>query len=166
MGADTRFNAETERILGATDYVLRNYIEPPRKFNLYIGYYETQRTGMTYHSPQNCLPGSGWEMTDGEDIEINTLKGATFNANRYVVQRGDDRQIMIYWYQGRGRVNTSEYSEKIYTVLDSITTGRSDGSMVRVLTPVYTDETDSQAVESAKNFAAAVYDVIPPFVPN
>jgi exosortase D (VPLPA-CTERM-specific) len=166
MGADTRFNAQTEQILGASDYVMRNYIQPARKFNLYIGYYETQKTGATYHSPQNCLPGSGWEMSDGQDIKINTFEGASFNANRYVVQRGDDRQIMIYWYQGRGRINTSEYSDKLYTVIDSVMTGRSDGSMIRVLTPVYAGETDSDAVEAAKIFAAGVYDVIPQFVPN
>ena len=73
---------------------------------------------------------------------------------------------MIYWYQGRGRTNSSEYRDKIDTVIDSLVAGRTDGSMVRVLTPVYAGETDDQALEAAKAFAADVYDVLPPFVPN
>jgi exosortase D (VPLPA-CTERM-specific) len=166
MGADTKFNPQTEQILGASDYVMRNYIEPTRKFNLYIGYYETQRSGMTYHSPQNCLPGSGWEMSDGQAVEISSYAGTSFNANRYIVQQGDDRRVMIYWYQGRGRTNTSEYRDKLDTIIDSITTGRSDGSMVRVLAPVYAGETDAEALAAAKNFAAGVYEVIPRFVPD
>ena len=73
---------------------------------------------------------------------------------------------MIYWYQGRGRTNTSEYRDKLDTVIDSITTGRTDGSMVRVLTPVYEGEPESEAQESAKRFAASVHEVASPFVPN
>ena len=166
IGEDAKFDLETERVLGATDYIMRNYIEPPRKFNLYIGFYAAQRTGATYHSPLNCLPGTGWSMSDGTQVEIQTGNGAIFSANQYIVQQGSNRQVMIYWYQGRGRTNTSEYSDKLYTVIDSMRTGRTDGSMVRVLTPAYYDETDLVAQESAQKFAASVYDVIQPFVPD
>jgi EpsI family protein len=106
-------------------------------------------------------------MSDGRDVQISTPGGASFNANQYVVQRGDDdRQIMIYWYQGRGRAVASEYKDKMYTIVDIITTGRSDGSMIRVITPVYSDETDSEAAEAAKEFAASIYAAVTPFVPE
>ena len=166
MGPDARFDSETERVLGASDYIMRNYIEPPRKFNLYIGFYDAQRTGATYHSPLNCLPGTGWVMSDGSNVEIISSQGRSFTANQYVVQQGNNRQIMIYWYQGRGRTNTSEYSDKLFTVIDSIRTGRTDGSIVRVLTPVYSDTTDSEAREAARRFAGSVYEALPPFIPD
>jgi exosortase D (VPLPA-CTERM-specific) len=166
MRPDVRFDAETERVLGASDYIMRNYIEPPRKFNLYIGFYEAQKTGSTYHSPQNCLPGSGWVLSEGRDVQIRTTDGESFTAKQYVVQQRDNRQVMLYWYQGRGRTNSSEYSDKFYTILDSVRTGRTDGSIVRILTPVYADETDVDAEGAAKRFAANVYEVLSPFVPE
>ncbi|MBC7899108.1 MAG: EpsI family protein [Saprospiraceae bacterium] len=164
LGADTRFNAPTESILRASDYVMRDYYLADRSLNLYIGYYASQRTGATYHSPQSCLPGSGWEMKDHQLIEIKTAEGGNLTANRYIVQRGDYKEIVIYWYQGRGRTNSNEYMDKVHTILDSILTGRSDGAMVRVMTPVGEDETVS--MQAAVDVSAQVRELISPFVPE
>jgi exosortase D (VPLPA-CTERM-specific) len=164
-GSDTRFSEQTESVLRTSDYVMRDYVLPDgRHANLYVGYYASQRSGATYHSPQNCLPGSGWEMKQPELVEIKTADGKSFTANRYIVQNGAYREVLIYWYQGRGRSVASEYTDKIYTVLDSILLRRSDGAMVRVMTPAGADET--QALQAAVDLSARVADNLTPFVPE
>ncbi|MGI8467608.1 MAG: exosortase C-terminal domain/associated protein EpsI [Pyrinomonadaceae bacterium] len=164
-GSDTRFSAETESVLRASDYVMRDYVLPDgRGANLYVGFYDSQRGGATYHSPQNCLPGAGWEMKNPELVEIKTPSGKTFTANRYIVQNGDYREVLVYWYQGRGRATASEYRDKIYTVLDSIFRRRSDGAMARVMTPVGSDETKS--LQAAIDLSAQIADNLAPFVPD
>ena len=165
-GRDERFDAATEAVLRADDYVSRQYTTGDgRVASLYVGYYLTQRTGATYHSPLNCLPGSGWELNEPNTVEIKPANGAAaFEANSYVVQHGSDRQLMIYWYQGRGRAVANEYRDKVYTVLDSIRLRRSDGAMVRLLVPVR--GSDAQALESARQFASQVAPNLAPYVPN
>ena len=165
--ADTRFSPATEEVLKASDYIMRDYILPPRRFNLYVGYYDSQRTGSTYHSPQHCLPGSGWEMSSGETIEFTSVAGRRIVANRYIVRNGASRNVMIYWYQGRGRANASEYLDKIYTVADSISKGRSDGAMVRVMTPIYSAvESDLDAFKAAESFSGTIADSLTEYVPD
>ena len=163
---DKRFSPATEQVLKATDYVMRDYYSEERRFNLYVGYYASQRTGATYHSPQNCLPGSGWEMSDGSTVEMVSPAGRRVIANRYVVTNGARRSIMIYWYQGRGRTSASEYWDKLYTIADSITKGRSDGAMVRVMTPVLSGESDADAFNAVKNFSGTIADSLSEFVPD
>ncbi|MDQ3221548.1 MAG: EpsI family protein, partial [Acidobacteriota bacterium] len=163
-GGDVSFNAATESVLRASDYVMRYYFSPEGYINFYAGYYASQRSGATYHSPQNCMPGSGWEMKEPGLVEIKTPNGRSFTANRYIVQNGEQRQILIYWYQGRGRVTASEYLDKIYTSWDSFTTRRSDGAMIRVMTPVRDDE--AKALQAAIDFSSQVADEIGAFVPD
>ena len=164
-GVDQRFDAETLRVLRASDYLLRNYrLGNGTMANLYIGYYATQRNGATYHSPLNCLPGSGWTMEDPAMITIALPNGKSFVANKYVIKNGNFQELMIYWYQGRGRTVASEYWGKIYTVLDSVRLRRSDAAMVRVMVPI--TASDAAAIESARDFAAVTSGVLPEFVPN
>lgn len=166
LGPDARFDAATEAVLRADDYVTRDYVLPGgRGASLYIGYYATQRVGATYHSPLNCLPGSGWKLTEPATVEIKPANGAAaFEANRYILQNGTTRQLLVYWYQGRGRAVASEYWDKVYTVLDSVRRRRSDGSMVRVLVPVGASE--QEALESATAFAAQVAPNLSAHIPD
>ncbi|MBC7909749.1 MAG: EpsI family protein [Pyrinomonadaceae bacterium] len=166
LGEDLRFIPEVENILRADDYVSRTYALPSGgTVSVYIGYYATQRTGVTYHSPQNCLPGSGWTMYDPQRLNIASADGSrTFEVNRYVVQNGDDRQLLIYWYQGRGRAVASEYWDKFYTVMDSARRRRSDGAMVRLMTS--TAISDAAALELARDLSARVSVALPAFVPD
>lgn len=168
VGADQRFDAETERVLRADDYVSRVYTrEDGRAAQVYVGYYATQKNGATYHSPLNCLPGSGWEMSQPGKITVTPAGGArAFEANRYIIQNGSDRQLLAYWYQGRGRTMSSEYWGKIYTVIDSISRRRSDGAMVRVMMPLGAGQQEQSALEAAVNLAAEVSPVLPGFVPD
>ncbi|HYJ45589.1 MAG TPA: EpsI family protein [Pyrinomonadaceae bacterium] len=166
IGADQRFDAQTESVLRADDYLARSYQRADgRAASFYVGYYATQRTGATYHSPLNCLPGSGWEMNEPGSVTITPADGsAPFEANRYIIQNGDDRQLLIYWYQGRGRKMASEYWGKIYTVIDSIRRRRSDGAMVRVMMPL--GKSESETLSAATDLAAQIAPVLPAFVPD
>jgi EpsI family protein len=165
-GRDVRFDAATEAVLRADDYVSRDYAgEGGRWASLYVGYYASQRTGATYHSPLNCLPGSGWVLKEPSTVEVKPADGrAPFDANSYVIEHGNDRMMMLYWYQGRGRAVASEYVDKVYTVFDSIRLRRSDGAMVRVLVPFHGSE--REASETAAQFAALVAPNLPAYVPD
>jgi EpsI family protein len=165
-GVDTRFDAQTESVLRADDYLARDYtLSDGRTVNFYVGYYATQRNGATYHSPLNCLPGAGWTLNEPAKVQITPANGgAAFEANRYIIQNGDTRQLLLYWYQGRGRTVASEYWGKIYTVVDSVKRRRSDGAMVRVIVPIQKSEADALAL--ATDLAATASPALPDFIPN
>jgi EpsI family protein len=164
LGRELRFDDETETILRADEYLARNFRANGRVASLYVGYYGTQRTGATYHSPLNCLPGSGWVMNEGGDIQITRQDGSSFKANRYVIQKGNERALVIYWYQGRGRSVANEYWDKMYTVFDSVARRRSDGALVRVIAPVETSTADAEQL--ASSLASETTKELPAFVPN
>lgn len=161
---DIRFDAETEEVLRASDYVMRDYYGPGKRLNLYVGYYASQRSGSTYHSPLSCLPGTGWELTEPQLLEISTPSGRRLTVNRYIVQQGEHKEYLIYWYQGRGRTSPSEYEDKVYTSLDSVTRRRSDGGMIRIMTPLGKDAERSLA--SAIDLTTHVADNISEFLPD
>ena len=163
-GTDQILDDATLKVLRASDYLLRDFRKPDGQIaNLYVGYYATQRTGATYHSPLNCLPGSGWILSEPGKATIALPDGSSFVANKYVIQNGDYKSFMIYWYQGRGRNVASEYWGKIYTVFDSVRLRRSDGAMVRVTVPFHDSEAVAQ--QAAMDFASAASTVLPQFVP-
>jgi len=164
QGIDVRFDAETEKVLRADDYVSRDFESQGVVASLYVGYYLTQRTGATYHSPLNCLPGSGWVMSDGGRVTISPTAAIPFEANRYTIQSGNQKALMIYWYQGRGSAVASEYWAKIYTVLDSVRRRRSDGALVRVMVPV--NGSQPEAEKAALDLASQAARELPAFVPN
>ena len=164
-GTDGLLDTETLKVLRASDYLLRDYRSVDgRVANFYVGYYATQRDGATYHSPLNCLPGSGWIMSDPGRVMISRPDGSTFAANRYLIQNGDQKDLLVYWYQGRGRAVASEYWGKIYTVLDSVRLRRSDGAMVRVTVPV--NKSEAAALQIAIDLAANAVVALPEFVPD
>jgi EpsI family protein len=164
LGRELKFDDDTETVLRADEYLARNFRSQSHVISLYIGYYATQRTGATYHSPLNCLPGSGWVMNEGGNIKISRPDGSSFNANRYVIQKGNERALVIYWYQGRGRSVANEYWDKMYTVFDSVARRRSDGALVRVIAPIQNSMDDAEKV--ASDLASETTKELPAFVPN
>ena len=164
-GVDHILDNETLKVLRASDYLLRDFRKPAtgEAANFYVGYYASQRTGATYHSPLNCLPGTGWTLSEPGKATIALPDGSSFVANKYVIQNGEYKSLMIYWYQGRGRNVASEYWGKVYTVLDSVRLRRSDGAMVRVTVPIGNSE--AKAEEAAIEFASAASALLPEFVP-
>ena len=163
-GVDHILDDETMKVLRASDYVLRDYRKSNgQAANFYVGYYASQRTGATYHSPLNCLPGSGWTLSEPGKATVALPDGTSFVANKYVIQNGEYKSLMIYWYQGRGRNVASKYWGKVYTVLDSVRLRRSDGAMVRVTVPI--GDSEASAEQAALEFATAASAVLPEFVP-
>ena len=165
LGADQVLDAPTLEVLRASDYLLRNFRRADgQTANFYVGYYATQREGASYHSPLNCLPGSGWTLTEPGKATLPGPDGRSFTANKYVIENGSQKNLMLYWYQGRGRAIASEYWGKVYTVLDSVTMRRSDGAMVRVTVPII--DSEANALQSATELAAGAMPALPEFVPN
>lgn len=133
---DLPLDRETRDVLGVDDYLNRTYVNAAAQpVNLYIGYYGSQRQGDTIHSPQNCLPGAGWQPVEGGAASLD-INGRPITVNRYVIQKGLDRQVVLYWYQGRGRVVANEYANKFWLMVDAARLHRSDGALVRVVAPV------------------------------
>jgi EpsI family protein len=162
---DQIIDEPTMKVLRASDYLLRDFNRPDgTSANFYVGYYASQRDGASYHSPLNCLPGSGWSLSEPDKVTISLPNGGSFSANKYVIQNGEYKSLMIYWYQGRGRSVASEYWGKVYTVIDSVRLRRSDGAMVRVTVPL--GDSEATALESAKDLSAKAAAALPEFVPN
>ena len=165
IGGDEKFNKETLAVLRASDYLLRNYRSADgRVVNFYVGYYASQREGASYHSPLNCLPGAGWVMSEPGKITITPKGRAPFVANRYLIQNGAQKELLVYWYQGRGRTVASEYWGKIYTVVDSVRLRRSDAAMVRITTSV--ENSEPAALQAAADLAANSSTILPEFIPD
>jgi EpsI family protein len=163
--SDEVIDEPTMKVLRATDYLLRDFRRADGETaNFYVGYYATQRDGASYHSPLNCLPGAGWMLTSPGKVSIPGPNGSNFVANKFVIQNGNYRSLMIYWYQGRGRAVASEYWGKIYTIIDSVRLRRSDGALVRVTVPVTGSE--QKALQAATDLAGAATMALPEYVPN
>lgn len=163
--ADTILDDETMAVLRASDYLLRDYRRADgQTANFYVGFYASQREGASYHSPLNCLPGSGWTLSEPGKAMVSLPDGSQFAANKYVIENGEQRSLMLYWYQGRGRQVASEYWGKVYTVIDSVRLRRSDGAMVRVTVPL--GESEDAALKTALDLSARTVAALPEFVPN
>ena len=141
--------------VGVEDYVNREYVNAAGvPVGVYVGYSASQRQGDTIHSPQNCLPGAGWQPVE-TDVADLPLGGRTMRVNRFLIQKGLDRQIVLYWYQGRGRVVANEYRNKALLMLDAARIHRTNGGLVRLIAPVTTTTVEAQTTVSA--FATALF---------
>ncbi|HXW06867.1 MAG TPA: EpsI family protein [Vicinamibacterales bacterium] len=130
--------------------------------SVYIGYYHSQRQGDAIHSPQNCLPGAGWRAV-GSGLATVTANGAAVRVNEYVIAKGLERQVVLYWYQGRGRVVANEYTNKALLMLDAARLGRTNGGLVRLIAPVLT--TVDAARTGLTDFAAALLPHLGDYLP-
>lgn len=140
-------------LLGVDEHVYRSYFRDGIPVNLYAGYYQSQRRGDTIHSPQNCLPGAGWQPVSAGTLDIPGV-GGPVRVNQYVIQKGTQQQVVLYWYQGRGRVVANEYANKAFLMWDAATRRRTSGGLVRVISPVIT--TTDAASRHAASFATAL----------
>lgn len=151
--------------VGVSDYTNRVYFHSPDPpVQLYIGYYASQKTGDTMHSPKNCLPGAGWDPISAGYTTIPLTTAPQFVANDYVIQKDLNKQLVLYWYQGRGRVIASEYSGKFWMVADAISRNRTDGALVRLITPIDDDET--KARKRLISFAQSVFPDLDAVIPK
>jgi EpsI family protein len=168
---DPPLSADILKVLGVDDYLSRIYYRREGgAVGLYMGYYGSQRQGDTIHSPLNCLPGAGWEPVKEGRLTIPNADGAGRDifVNRYIVQKGLDRQLVLYWYQSHGRVIASEYTSRAYLINDAIRMNRTDGSLVRVIAPIPVGaEDDGAAAEQlAVDFVRVLFPQLPAYLPN
>ena len=167
-GQEQFFKDKIYAALGVDDSFLARYRSPDdRLVQLYVGFYQSQREGDLIHSPKNCMPGAGWnivqtaiEIVDGFDTAPNERE-----LIKLVLQKGAQKQIVLYWFQSRGRIIASEYMQKIYLVWDAITRQRTDGSFVRLIAPVQKGDADS-ALEDLINFARLLDPVLNAYLPS
>lgn len=137
VGTDQPISEEEQRVAGMSDYMYRTYFSADTSiaFSVYVGYYESQTTGKTIHSPKNCLPGAGWETLTSERTNLD-VGGTPRTVNRVLLANGGVQAVVYYWYQGRGRVAANEYAVKWDLLRDAALKGRTEESLVRIIVPV------------------------------
>jgi EpsI family protein len=154
--------------LKADDILNRLYGDPESRMaaGLFVAYFKTQRTGQSPHSPKNCLPGSGWEpeATGFLDVAVEG-QPEPIRINRFVVSHGDEKSVVLYWYQSRRRVIASEFSAKFWLVMDSVRYHRSDTALVRVTVPVAKNDQDA-ATRTGVSFVRTVFPVLKGYLPS
>jgi EpsI family protein len=165
LGHDDPLEGRIVSALGVSDYVNRAYTGGGgQRVDLYVGYYQSQRTGDTIHSPKNCLPGAGWEAVRAGRLTIPMTGMPAIVVNEYLVEKGLTQYLVLYWYQAHGRVIASEYSGKVWLVIDAITRNRTDEALVRVITP--TRDGEDQARTRAAQFVQGLYPRLSSFIPD
>lgn len=159
---------EVQDVLKADDLLNRTYARPGSQLpaNLFVAFFRSQRAGQAPHSPKNCLPGSGWVPSVADEIPVEA-PGAPVPmiVNRYVVQRGDQQSVTLYWYQSRDRVVASEYKAKFFVVTDALRYNRTDTSLVRVVVPVANGQIE-ESTGIARQFIAAFYPALRQILPR
>ena len=167
-------------ILGKGDFLNRVYTAPQTgaqtvastnnhggvPVSLFIGYFPTQRTGQSIHSPQHCLPGAGWNFESSEYTNLTADDGKVYHVGEYVISDGNIKQFVLYWYQAHGRSIPNEYTAKLYMITDAIRMNRTDGAIVRVITPVLPLESIADARLRAVDFTKQMVPSLPRFIPN
>jgi EpsI family protein len=179
-GTDDVIDQQTLDILGPGEFLMRDYekTSPARSnqstaesntqpwINLYIAYFPSQKAGDTIHSPNHCLPGAGWVPTSREVVTLNRPDGSSFPVNRYVVAKGTDRELVLYWFQAHGRALASEYWAKYYLVSDSVRMNRSDGSLIRLITPMLENESAAAAQTRVMELGSQIVPMLDSYIPR
>jgi len=168
-GKDLPIDDKILEILGKGDFLNRVYTEPSGSrppVGLFIGYFPTQRTGQTIHSPQHCLPGAGWTFESSRYTTLTAVNGQKYQVGEYIISNGESKQFVLYWYQSHGRSIANEYVSKAYMIADAIRMNRTDGSLVRVITPIMPTESTDSARQRAVAFAGQMATQLPRFIPN
>jgi EpsI family protein len=167
-GTDVLIDQQTRDVLGKGEFLSRAYTRDGEShlIGLFIGYFPTQRTDVTIHSPKNCLPGDGWAFESSRYVDLIDANGKPHQVGEYVITNGDSRQFVIYWYQAHGRSVASEYMAKIFLVTDAMRMNRTDGALIRVATTINPREGTSIARAQAEAFTAQIVPLLSRFIPD
>ena len=171
LGRDEPIDDQVLQILGKGEFLNRVYEIPADKgrlpsVGLFIGYFPTQRTGQTIHSPQHCLPGAGWTFESSRYTTLQAADGKDYQLGEYVIGNGEVRQFVLYWYQAHGRSVANEYVSKAYLIADAIRLNRTDGALVRVITPIGPGEQVGDAKDRAVSFTKQMATQLPRIIPG
>ncbi len=151
------------------DYLLADYRDSGGSaVNLYMAYYNSQRKGEAVHSPRSCLPGGGWQLRDFDQRTLDHVKieGRPLRVNRSLIELGDQRQLVYYWFEQRGRVITNEFAVKWYLFWDALTRHRTDGALVRLITALPPGRDVADADRDLVDVAGRVAPLLPRYVPD
>jgi len=168
VGKEDHFDKRIYDVVGVDDSFLCSYtISDGRQVQLYIGFYRSQREGDLIHSPKHCMPGAGWNVIQAslEELIIPNHNPGQIKSIKLILQKGAQRQVVLYWFQSRGRFIASEYMQKIYLVIDSIIKHRTDGSFVRLIASVERDNED-EALKTIKDFAKLLIPILQEYIPS
>ncbi len=155
--------------LKLSDYIIADYVGENRAtVNFYVAYYDSQRKGVSAHSPKSCLPGGGWRIKEFDQIVIDkaSVAGMPLEVNRTVIQQGEVKQLVYYWFQQRGRVITNEYLVKWYLFWDALIRQRTDGALVRLTTMVPPGQDVSKSDKLLQDFARDVNQGLERYIPE
>lgn len=176
VGSDVPLEAYVLDVLGKGIFLNRTYAPAQDAtgtvsnggpaIGLFIAYFPTQRTGQAIHSPQNCLPGSGWTFDSKGVTTIQEQNGKNYRVGDYLISNGKDRDEVLYWYRTHGRTIASDYKAKWYTLTDSILYDRTDAALIRVVTPLQSGESRESARLRAVSFSAHLAPLLPAYIPN
>jgi len=165
-GHDQPISDAVLSVLGPGEFVSRMYTQITQpSIGLFLAYLPSQRTGDTIHSPKNCLPAAGWMPVESSQIMIPNKMGPPISANSYVISKGLERQLVIYWYQAHGRTIASEYWARFYLVADAMRLNRTDGALVRLTTLIAEGETSQMAQKRVLNFAQQIIPSLGSYIP-
>ena len=165
-GQDQEINSEILSVLGPGDFLSRLYRQPGQPpLTLFLAYFPSQQGGDTIHSPKNCLPGAGWMPVESSRMVVPVPGGRSIRANRYIIENGTDRQFVLYWYQAHGRSVASEYWARFYLVTDAIRMNRTDGALIRIITPIEEGENSKSAEQRAVTFVQHIFPSLGEYVP-
>ena len=163
---------EVLAVLGADDYLSRFYRRERDAVGLFIGYYQSQRQGDSIHSPLNCLPGAGWQPLEKSYVPITVADAAgnrsEITVNRYVIEKGLDQQVVLYWYQSHGRVIANEYRSKIFMIYDAARLNRSDAALVRITSSRIGASEAARSAADARtvDFVKTIFPLLGTFLPS
>jgi EpsI family protein len=168
QGSDVQIDQESLDVLGPGQFLSRVYgrDDQQQPIGIFIGYFPTQRTGVSIHSPKNCLPGAGWSFESSRYVDLSDANGKPHQVGEYVISDGEKEQFVIYWYQAHGRSIANEYMARVQMVVDAMRMNRTDGALVRIATPIGPSEGAAQAKARAELFARQLVPMLPRFIPD
>lgn len=166
VGIEQTISESEQAVAGMSDYLLRSFgTDTGTQFSVYIGYYPSQTQGRTIHSPKNCLPGSGWEPTESHETLLAVGDGQV-PVNRYALVNGDRQAVVVYWYQGRGRIAANEYRVKLDLLRDAALRGRTEEALIRIVVPVTSTTSAEEALLIAMSVAGEVIPTVADLLPG
>lgn len=153
--------------LQLNDYLLADFRNSTGDLiNCYVAFNDFQSKGKASHSPASCLPGSGWELKNPEKIAVRDESGRTITINRALMVMGSEQRLTYYWFNQRGRILTDLYQIKLFNIVDSIALNRTDGALVRLITPLGSSESAALADARLKEFFKLFNPTLNRFLPT
>jgi exosortase D (VPLPA-CTERM-specific) len=168
-GTDLAVDAVALDSLKPTDYLSANFVDLATQDSvaLWIAYYSTQEIGEAIHSPRICIPAGGWRISQIQPVAVNPAGDArAFQVNRAIIQKGNDKALVYYWFQGRGRIESNEFAVKLHLMSDAMVRQRTDGALVRLVTPIRENEQVTVSEKRLQAFLAKLNPQLAPYLPD